>query len=147
MNIVTLNIITTAGTTVQVERRPFAASTAASMFVSQVSCSCGGETSCLCIDILLEPPYTVQRAYFDREKGIIVSDAGGLSSAGEDGGEGDGDYEDDDFFSGAINPRTGSPSSPTEARARELRALSASLSPRLSQLLLRLLDRLQDRIS
>ena len=96
---------------------------------------------------LLEPPYTVQRAYFDREKGIIVSDVGGLGSAGGDGGEGDGDYEDDDFFSGAINPRTGSPSSPTEARARELRALSASLSPRLSQLLLRLLDRLQDRIS
>ena len=97
---------------------------------------------------LLEPPYTVQRAYFDREKGIIVSDAGRPSSAaGGDGGEGDGDYEDDDFFSGAINPRTGSPSSPTEARARELRALSASLSPRLSQLLLRLLDRLQDRIS
>ena len=139
----TLNIITTTGTTVQVERRPFAASTAASMFVSQVSCELSftmSFSSRLCS--LLEPPYTVQRAYFDREKGIIVSDAGGLGSAGGDGGEGDGDYEDEDFFSGAINPRTGSPSSPTEARARELRALSASLSPRLSQLLLRLLDRL-----
>ena len=62
---------------------------------------------------LLEPPYTVQRAYFDREKGIIVSDAGGLSSAGGDGGEGDGDYEDEDFFSGAINPRTRASNEPS----------------------------------
>jgi len=115
---------------------------------SRDNCPGGEEALCCfngCLNVCLtEPPYTVQRAYFDREKGIIVSDAGGPSSTGGDGGEGDGDYEDEDFFSGAINPRTGSPSSPTEARARELRALSASLSPRLSQLLLRLLDRLQD---
>ena len=40
VDIVTLNINTAAGTTVQVERRPFAASTAASMSVLQVlSCT------------------------------------------------------------------------------------------------------------
>merc|ERR1719410_1026216 len=90
---------------------------------SRDNCPGGEEALCCfngCLNVCLtEPPYTVQRAYFDREKGIIVSDAGGLGSTGGDGGEGDGDYEDEDFFSGAINPRSGAqtPSSPTEARA------------------------------
>ena len=76
---------------------------------------------------LLEPPYTVQRAYFDREKGIIVSDAGGLGSTGGDGGEGGGDYEDEDFFSGAINPRNRASNNPSR-RLRSF-AITALLRP------------------
>jgi len=135
--------------------------------------ACFGENSLCCFNgclnvCLRDPPYSVQKAFFIREKAFVVEtnpdSSGSIPDASgpetfennfeddndgdnENDNENDDDY-DDDFFSGAIQPRTVTTSQPRRAPRKLLsRNSDQRNSSQISQLLRRLLSRLRDRIS
>lgn len=106
-----------------------------------------------CLNVCLsDPPYSIQKSLFIREKAFIVSPDGGLSpspSQPESGEEfnSSGDYDDEADYSGDgdyqdfISPRR-------TPRSRSVSSEEAELSSlRLARILKRLLHKLRDRIS
>lgn len=130
---------------------------------------CVGENSLCCFNgclnvCLTDPPYSVQKAFFIREKAFVVEtnpDSSGTNAntSGpetfennfEEANENDDEYEDDyddDFFSGALQPRTVTTIPPRRApRKLESRTSDQRNSSHIAHLLRRLLSRLRDRIS
>ena len=99
--------------------------------------------------MISDPPYSIQKAYFTRDKAFVVSE-GSFEPTNNDG---DDDYEggretfskedeEDDYdYLDFINPRGGS-NTPRTPRSGD-----GDSSLTVSFLLQRLLDRLRDRIS
>lgn len=101
-----------------------------------------------CLNVCLrDPPYSVQKAFFLREKAFVINKESSETTVNEDNFEGEtfskeneDDYEDGDYLD-LINPRV------KPARAPRLFDEDSDSSTTVSILLQRLLDRLRDRIS
>jgi len=114
---------------------------------------CPGNTLCCfngCLNVCLrDPPYTVQKAYFFRQKAFIVNPDEVNEPINTEFNEGNNnpssefDNNEDDL-TGVIDPRTKLDRLPRKLKSRSDKDAS---SQRISQLLRRLLDRLRDRIS
>ena len=96
-----------------------------------------------------DPPYTVQKAYFFRQKAFIVNPDEVNEPINTEFNEGNNnpssEFENnEDDLTGVIDPRTKLDRLPRKLKSRSDKDAS---SQRISQLLRRLLDRLRDRIS
>merc|ERR1711976_144894 len=117
---------------------------------------CPGNSLCCfngCLNVCLrDPPYSVQKAYFIRQKAFIVNpdnDNGGeIFNTETSDAASEFDNNDDEDHIGVINPRTKADDRlPRKLNSRSDNDDAASSKQRISQLLRRLLDRLRDRIS
>ena len=101
--------------------------------------------------LISDPPYSVQKAYFIRQKAFIVNpnnDGGEIFNTESSEATSEFDNNDDEDLIGVINPRTKADDRlPRKLNSRSDNDDAASSEQRISQLLRRLLDRLRDRIS